>query len=105
MRPACRGGRDRNDVARRSRFHPGQHTLQGEKRGGQVCVDRRSPAFLTRLLERSGTSVAGTGVCHEYVDGSEFLLDVATQRLDVVESSHVTGDVTRSEEHTSELQS
>ncbi len=91
VRPAPRGGADRDDRAAAALLHPGQEAFQGQERGEQVAVDGGAPAGFRDLLERRGRGEAAARVGHQDVHRAEARLDGLPQRLDLAEVGNVAG--------------
>ena len=92
MRPAPRGGADRDDRAAAALLHPGQEALQGQERAQQIAVDRGPPAVLGDVLQRRGRGEAAARVGDQQGDRAPGGLDLAADRLDLAEVGDVTGD-------------
>src|SRR5262249_21383581 len=82
MGPAARGRRNSDDIAGFALFHPRQHAFNGEKRSGEISLDRCMPACLVCLLDRPRRSEASPRVGYEDVERSQTLLDLTAHGFD-----------------------
>src|SRR3954463_6205047 len=90
--PSRGGGRHGDDIARLPCLHAGQNAFDGQKRGGEIVIERGMPPALVDLFEWAWLGEAAARVGDQNVDGPQLLLDPMAHRLDLGKSGGVRRD-------------